>query len=167
MPPSIFRRAKIDLKSPDGKVRTVPELIDYNVKHNRNHAFCVQSRKQEGPVPYGFRTISNLELKHAILKCSNWLLTAIAELELPFEGDDGTTFKGLPVALLVDSDFGLLLHLLSMMSLGVPVVLLSARLSPTAIHHLLVKTSSRALIVSPRLKHSAKQALSLFSVEET
>lgn len=47
------------------------------------------------------------------------------------------------------------------------MVLLSARLSPTAIHHLLVKTGARALIVSPRLRHAAKQASSLFSVGET
>jgi len=120
MSPLEFRRAKIDLYSTNGDVRTVPELIDYNVKHNANSIFCVQSRKQEGSIPYEFRTISNLELKFAILKCSDWITTAIAEIALPFKGDDGTTVKCSPVALLVDSDFGLLLHLLSLMSLGIP-----------------------------------------------
>lgn len=43
------------------------------------------------------------------------------------------------------------------------VLLLSARLSPTAIHHLLAKTAAYAIIVSPRLKNTAKEALSIFS----
>lgn len=43
------------------------------------------------------------------------------------------------------------------------VLLLSARLSPTAIEHLLAKTATCAIIVSPRLKNTAEEALSIFS----
>lgn len=43
------------------------------------------------------------------------------------------------------------------------VLLLSARLSPTAIHHLLAKTAACTIIVSPRLKNTVKEALSIFS----
>ena len=46
------------------------------------------------------------------------------------------------------------------------MLLLSARLSPTAIHHLLAKTATRAIIVSPRLKNIAEEALSIFSSAE-
>ena len=42
-------------------------------------------------------------------------------------------------------------------------LLLSARLSPTAVHHLLSKTATRAIIVSPRLRRTAQEALSLFA----
>lgn len=47
------------------------------------------------------------------------------------------------------------------------VLLLSARLSPTAVHHLLAKTAACAIIVSPRLKNTAKEALSIFSTTES
>lgn len=40
---------------------------------------------------------------------------------------------------------------------------MSARLSPTAIHHLLVKTAACAIVVSPRLKNTAEEALSISS----
>ncbi len=43
------------------------------------------------------------------------------------------------------------------------MLLLSARLSPVAIHHLLVKTAAKAIIVSPRLKNLAEEGLLLFS----
>ena len=43
---------------------------------------------------------------------------------------------------------------------------MSARLSPTAIHHLLLKTGTTAIIVSPRLQSTAKKGLSLFSSVE-
>lgn len=45
------------------------------------------------------------------------------------------------------------------------MLLLSARLSPTAIHHLLSKTNTRAIIVSPRLERTAREALGIFSGE--
>jgi acyl-coenzyme A synthetase/AMP-(fatty) acid ligase len=46
-------------------------------------------------------------------------------------------------------------------------LLLSARLSPTAIHHLLVRTATCAIIVSPRLKNTVKEALSISSTTES
>lgn len=45
-------------------------------------------------------------------------------------------------------------------------MLLSARLSPVAIHHLLVQASANAVIASPRLQRTAKEALSLFTSAE-
>jgi len=45
-------------------------------------------------------------------------------------------------------------------------MLLSARLSPVAIHHLLVQTSAIAIIASPRLQRTAKEALSVFTPAE-
>ena len=43
------------------------------------------------------------------------------------------------------------------------MLLLSARLSPLAIHHLLIQASAKAIIVSPRLLNTAREALSLFA----
>ena len=44
--------------------------------------------------------------------------------------------------------------------------MLSARLSPSAIHHLMRETSSKSLIASPRLHSVAKDALKLFEDEK-
>ncbi|KAF2816412.1 uncharacterized protein BDZ99DRAFT_356747, partial [Mytilinidion resinicola] len=65
------------------------------------------------------------------------------------------------VALLLDTDVGLLFHLFALMGMGVPVLLLSARLSPTAIEGLLMQTSASAILASPRLTRTAKEALAL------
>lgn len=46
------------------------------------------------------------------------------------------------------------------------VLLLSARLSPIAIHHLLVKTAACAIIASPRIENAAKEGLSNFATSE-
>ena len=42
-------------------------------------------------------------------------------LKLPGSREDGTIERGQPVALLMESDVGLFIHLLSLLSLGVPV----------------------------------------------
>ena len=46
------------------------------------------------------------------------------------------------------------------------VLLLSARLSPTATHHLVAKTSAHVILASPRLQSTAKEAVSFFTAEE-
>jgi acyl-CoA synthetase (AMP-forming)/AMP-acid ligase II len=46
------------------------------------------------------------------------------------------------------------------------VLLLSARLSPTAIHHLLKNAAATAIIASPRLQNIAREGLSLFTPED-
>ena len=68
------------------------------------------------------------------------------------EDANGGLRRGPPVALAMDSDVGLLVHLLSLLSLEVPVLLLSARLGPSAIRHLILETSSGAIIGAPNHK---------------
>jgi acyl-CoA synthetase (AMP-forming)/AMP-acid ligase II len=185
MPPTtsstFFSRANINLQTQDDtSIQTVPELIEYNATNNPHHPFCIQAQKQSQDARPRLLSVSHLQLKRAIAQCQAWLVNTLVELKLPSISSDGTVYKGPPVALYVESDVGLLIHLFSLMSLGVPVrlhpgeriavstdhwqaLLLSARLSPTAIHHLLGSTAACAIIISPRLKNTAKEALSLFS----
>lgn len=126
---SSFRAATINLQSPDqdsNNIRTVPELIEYNAQYNPNHPFCLQAAENSA-IDLSLLVVTHLQLKQAILRCSAWLVANIAELSLPQKSDGGKVVKGTPVALLMDSDIGLLLHLLSLMGLGVPV---SAQLLP-------------------------------------
>ncbi len=55
------------------------------------------------------------------MQCSKWLVNTVPELKLPHQSNEVIAPKGPPVALFVESDVGLLFHMLSLMSLGVPV----------------------------------------------
>ena len=151
-----FHQATISLhlEDPDEReIRTIPQLIDFNARHNPDHVFCVQARKQQSSI-----SVSHLHLKQAILQCSDWLTSTVKEVKLPYEGGDGGLCRGSPVALAMDSDVGLLLHLLSLLSLGVPVLLLSARLSPSSMKHLILETSAQSIIGTPNHKTSIQEA---------
>jgi len=104
----------------------VPELIEYNVQYNPKHPFCVQAA-EKGATDLTLLVVTHLQLKQAILRCSAWLVANIVELRLPQKSYGGKVVKGAPIALLTDSDIGLLFHSLSLMGLGVPV---SAQLLP-------------------------------------
>ena len=163
-----FHPAAIALypKSPDERdIRTIPQLVEFNSQHNPDHVFCIQARRQRSSI-----SVSHFQLKQAILQCSDWLTANVKEAELPHHDTNGTLCRGPPIALAMDSDIGLLVHLLSLLSLGVPVLLLSARLSPSAIRHLIQETSAEAIIGALNYKTSIQEAcitsekVSLFTI---
>ncbi|KAL9005017.1 MAG: hypothetical protein Q9188_002198 [Gyalolechia gomerana] len=160
---TVFIQGKVNLQAPDeSDIHTVPELIEHNALHNPHHLFCTQAQKQS-PLPgFNLQPVSHLQLRLSIARCQAWLVRKITQLRTPLVKSDGTVEKGGPIALLVESDVGLLVHLFSFMGLGVPVLLLSPRLAPTAVHHLLHKTAACALIASPRFASTAREGLSLF-----
>ncbi|KAL8829339.1 MAG: hypothetical protein Q9191_002068 [Dirinaria sp. TL-2023a] len=154
-----FQRASIGFTD-EGKqnIRNIPELIDYNAKFNPDHLFCVQAQKALNDGSAGLLYVTHGQLKQAILCCSRWLKSFLDELALPKATKEGVdNRKGPPIALLLDSDINLLVHVYALISLSVPALLLSARLSPAAARHLLDKTSARALIHSARLAYTAKE----------
>ena len=121
-----FNRAEICLRDTGVGIQTVPELIEYNARENASHPFCIQSRKSGtdgSSSDWEFITISHLQLKQSILRCSSWLCEGIEGMRLPRKNSttDQEFVKGPPVALFMESDFGLLVHQLSLVSLGVPV----------------------------------------------
>ncbi|KAH9204376.1 hypothetical protein DL95DRAFT_496544 [Leptodontidium sp. 2 PMI_412] len=109
----------------------------------------------------GFVRVTHWQLAQTVGKCSEWLVQNVGELRRPWRDESGASRKGPPIALLMESDVGILFHLFAFMTLGVPVVLLSARLSPAAIAHLLTKTSACAIIASPNLQNTAREGLDL------
>ena len=113
-----FKRPNVDLHgpvdAPGDRIRTLPELIEFDAKHNPHYLFAVQPRKDREALE-----ISNLQLKRAILRCSNWLCTTITDIKLPHRSDK--IVKGPPIALLLENEIGLWIHLSSLWSLGVPV----------------------------------------------
>ena len=115
-----FSRPNINLHTQENtNIQTVPELIEYNATYNPDHLFCVQAQKQIQDCRPQLLPISHLQLKRAVVQCQAWLVNTLVELRLPSSSTDCTVCA--PVALYVESDVGLLIHLFSLMGLGVPV----------------------------------------------
>ncbi|PVH96862.1 acetyl-CoA synthetase-like protein [Periconia macrospinosa] len=136
--------------------RSLPSLVDFNATHNPHYLFAIQAQKH-GDEPLQLQDISHSQLRDAILRCQSWLETNVKELQPPVE-KDGVVNKGSPVALLMESDVGLFIHQIALLGLGVPVLLLSARLNPLAVRKLLDATGSKAILASRRLSRTAGEA---------
>ena len=121
--PSFARAANLDLGLEDETgIQTVPELIEHNALRNPHHCFCIQAQKQvQDATGLRLLSISHLQLKRAIARCQAWLVNVVDKVQLPSSSHDGRVSKGLPVALFVESDVGLLIHLFASIALGVPV----------------------------------------------
>ncbi|KAI0539689.1 hypothetical protein GGR58DRAFT_524098 [Xylaria digitata] len=137
-------------------IRTLPELVKFHAERNPNHLFCLQAEKKQSPQGRSpTQVITYTTLEQAILRCQLWLKAHVPEAQ----GHDVKT-KPAPVALLMESDLGLAIYLLSLMGMGIPVVLLSARLSPLAVRNLVQVTGAQAILVSQRLQPLCSEALS-------
>lgn len=126
----IFRRPCIDLFPDDGsksppsdpgsaeRISSLPDLIEFNAKYNAPNLFAVQARSGQEDLLITFEG-----LKHAVDGCSTWLST------LKREKTDA------PVALLLESDVLLFVHIAALLQLNVPVsYLLSVQLLDTKPH---------------------------------
>lgn len=117
-----FIRAHIDLQAQDNSsIQTIPQLIEHNADRNPDHSFCLQAQKETKDAPAQILSVSHTVLKRSILHCQEVLIESILALELPSSSSDGSIHKGSPVALLLESDIGLLIHLFALVGLGVPV----------------------------------------------
>ena len=120
--PVSFVQGKVDLEDGESTgIQTVLELIEHNALYNPGHAFCIQAQKQAEAPGLKIQTVSHLRLKRSIAGCQAWFLRTVTEIETADVLDEGKVERGKPVALLVESDIGLLIHLFSLMGLGVPV----------------------------------------------
>ncbi|KIA75587.1 NRPS-like enzyme [Aspergillus ustus] len=151
----------------EGDARSLPELIDFHARVNPHHRFCVQAQKNDAETP--LLDVTYTQLKHAILRCQSWLCENVAEIQGQVQNEEtemgNGTAKGKEdsrpvVGILMDSDLTLVIYLFALMGLGVPTVLLSTRLSAEAVRHLVAKTRTSALLVSPRLDGTADEAFS-------
>lgn len=107
-----FVRAEFDVESPtpregqsDGRVQSLTELLDFNALHNASHPFCVQA-KSDGSLD----TVTHAAFKAAVSRCADWARDAVA-----------APVAGAPVALLMESDVGLVVHEFALISIETPV----------------------------------------------
>lgn len=163
-----FKPANLELKqnSASSSIRTIPELIEYNAKVNPDALYCVQALKPPDEETGRASQVTMRQLRSAIWRCSGDLRAWLVGLEDSSASNEGETYvKPDPVALLLDSDIGLVIHLFSLLSLGVPAILLSPRLNPASIQHLLTTLKAQAVITSPRHVGTVKVAFESTSLE--
>ncbi|KAF2994038.1 putative secondary metabolism biosynthetic enzyme [Curvularia kusanoi] len=164
---STFNRPDIWLPAPLGAAqpyklsqhRTLPSLVDFNATNNPEYLFAIQAEKGVDSETT-LREISFAQLGRAIARCQAWLETTVRGMHLPVLRG-GSVVKGPPIALLMESDVGLFIHQVALLGLGVPGLLLSARLSPAAVRKLLDTTGSKHILVSPRLSRAAREAANI------
>ncbi|KAL8919503.1 MAG: hypothetical protein Q9172_004957 [Xanthocarpia lactea] len=155
-----FLRPTINLEPTEGEcLRTLPELVNFHSLHNPDHLFCLQAEENGNADGYIFTEIRYGQLREAIVRCQGWLEDCLKETEPPIRNEDGTFTKSSPVALFMESNVGMTVYVLSLIGLGMPVVLLSTRLSPLSVGHLLRETNAQAVLVSPRLRSVVSEAL--------
>ena len=118
---SPFRRARLGIgKASTAErtdVQTLPELLEFCAAHNADHLLCLQARKHGQKA----QEVTCIELKRAVEQCSAWLTATVKEIEPAEVMSDGRISRGPPIALFLDSDIGLLIHLLALLWMGVPV----------------------------------------------
>ncbi|KAK0658319.1 hypothetical protein QBC41DRAFT_385820 [Cercophora samala] len=140
-------------------IQSLCELVEFHAENNPEYLFCIQAEKNHGFEEYSLTHVTYAMLKRAITNCCQWLEAQVAALQRRIQDANGDYDHGppRPVALLMDSDLGLAVYILALMRLGIPAVLLSTRLSTTAVQHLLQQTGATAAIVSRRLLSMLKE----------
>ncbi|KAL8994550.1 MAG: hypothetical protein Q9169_005514 [Polycauliona sp. 2 TL-2023] len=139
-------------------IRSLPELVLFNALHNPRHAFCHQSSQaaagQIDSVPITFH-----QLAVAVENCCSWLLETIPNAHPAKLNGDHHVRKAASVALFLESDVGLFIHVLALLTLNIPCVLLSIRLGSNAVRKLLHETGASAIIISSRTAAHIEDAL--------
>ncbi|KAK9414371.1 putative Carrier domain-containing protein [Seiridium unicorne] len=143
----------LDLDPTSGSaIRSLPELVDFHYEKNPDHLFCLQAERNNPLVP-----ISYGKLFYAVVRCQAWLEEQAIGSQ-PTVNLEGQAEKCAPVAIFMESHVGLVVFLLACMGKGVPVVLLSVRLSAPAVHHLIRETGAKLMLISSSLQLLAADA---------
>ncbi|KAL8717979.1 MAG: hypothetical protein Q9225_004838 [Loekoesia sp. 1 TL-2023] len=140
-------------------IRCLPDLIQFNAENNPHHVFCVQEERREGRL-IDLIQISFMKLRDLVARC----IERIASHDIGTDTPKANLHLH-PIALYLESDVTLFIYLSALLWMDIPVVLLSKRLNPQGVAHLLLKTSATTLVCSSRTKVQASEALSLLKNE--
>ncbi|KAF8887098.1 hypothetical protein BD779DRAFT_1611593 [Infundibulicybe gibba] len=150
-----------------GGVNTLPELIEFAAQHNPDHIFGLQTRPGEDAAAC---EITFAQLQLAVERASAWLVSTGSTMGR-VRREQATP----PVAILLGSDISIFVYMAALLRIGTPVslifvsnctlsytiqvLILSARLTPVAIAHLLKKTSPTAMLETLALLRSDAESL--------
>ena len=97
---------------PEG-VNSLPELIEFNAKHNPDHIFGLQIRAGDDTTPC---EITFEEFQHAVERASAWLVGTGATA-----GRTKRDTPTPPVGILLGSDIGIFVYMAALLRIGTPV----------------------------------------------
>lgn len=123
-----FIRARIDPTGQDGggehEIRSLIDLINFNATNNPEHIFCFQAFAKpandsgnEEDDKYNSQSITFKALKDAVNSCSSWIRDNL----ISSDQAGMSKLKPAPVALYMESDLGLFIHMVALLALGTPV----------------------------------------------
>ncbi|TRX93221.1 hypothetical protein FHL15_005800 [Xylaria flabelliformis] len=166
---SCFRRPVFKPKGPvsladdnisESDISSLPDLIRFNARENPDHVFAIQSELREAISPeseddrYGVQ-ITFKQLDEMVRACESWIRIAVmSSNQYTKLGEQA------PIAIYMESGVGLFLYLAALLSMNIPALLISARLSSPSVQHLLKKTNSKAILVSRRTSPSLSKQTS-------
>lgn len=102
-PRPLGHRLEPDVAGSD--ISSLPDLVRFNARKNPNHIFAKASK------------ITFSQLEELIRRCAGWLRSTVTSARQ--NGDSDT-----PVALYLESDIGLFIHLVALLSIDVPVFII-------------------------------------------
>ncbi|KAF7422954.1 hypothetical protein PC9H_011118 [Pleurotus ostreatus] len=138
---------------PDG-VNSLPELIEFNSRHNPDHIFGLQSRAGEGVPPV---EITFEQLQFSVESACAWMVNGVKATTGRTRREQAVP----PVAILLGSDIGIYIYMAALLRIGTPVLCLSARLTPVAIAHLLKATKPTCMFINAQVTRAAKETLTI------
>lgn len=103
-------------------LRSLPDLVLFDAIHNPHHVFCLQS--SQAPGTHGqidFIPITYHQLAVAVEHCCSWLLKTIPNAHAAELTSEHIVQKASPVALFLESDVGLFIHIIALLTLNIPV----------------------------------------------
>ncbi|PFH48597.1 hypothetical protein AMATHDRAFT_81705 [Amanita thiersii Skay4041] len=181
---STFVRPYINLgygnDHPEG-VNTLPELIEFVAKHNPDHLFGLQARSQSCPDSdpdttniiadteptchldlsdtscVSLHEITFSQFGHVVKRACAWLINSGAT-----PGRAKRTEKVNPVAILLSSDITIFVYLAALLRIGTPAFILSPRLPPLSIVHLLTQTQTLTVLANTHHLRMPKNPNPLF-----
>ncbi|KAI1762633.1 hypothetical protein GGR53DRAFT_500986 [Hypoxylon sp. FL1150] len=142
----------------ESNISSLPDLVRFNARENPHHVFALQTEinhdqaNETGESTYNVSQITFQHLETLVRRCVCWIRNTVAT---PNSDEDFNTRS--PIALYLESDIGLFIYLVALLSIDVPVLLISARLSSPSVLHLLKETKAKRILVSRRTQASLSQ----------
>ena len=120
-----FQRPEIRLHgSPrfcaEGSVNTIPDLIDFNAKHNPTHTFALQTDILANKT-YTATRITFRELQLIVRQGFGWLSSEIPDVKACPKSHDSQKPRARPVGLFLESDITLFVLVSALLSADIPV----------------------------------------------
>ncbi|KAI0437521.1 hypothetical protein F4803DRAFT_565987 [Xylaria telfairii] len=148
----------VDSDISESNISSLPDLIRFNANENPRHIFALQS-ELKAPTSieseddsYGAIQITFKQLHQMVHGCATWIRKTVIS-----NNGDGEHGGQAPIAIYLESGVGLFLHLAALLSMNIPALLISARLSTPSVLHLLKKADSKAILVSRRTEGSLSE----------